>query len=255
MTRIRSSGLILLLKKWSETKMQNFENVEELVARMFEKLDGDEPVSVVADKDLAISIMRELLEYTNIVLKYANINDWDYDKEYLVSLYDDTDYWYVSIEQIYNYEKEKYLGTVGYVLFHEDVNSKALVDMQNNENIELSGYNWFVIREDDETDDEDETENDIHIPIVNGKRVSVDEYNAFVSKFAPDRVQKDDRKSVTDTTTSKEVFKVNGQCVNKEIYEKEFAKFEDRYLDNVRDMLLRYASFMDDWNELLKLFY
>lgn len=159
--------------KAGETIMQNFEDIEELVSHMFEKLDGDEPISVVADKDLAVDIMLELLTYDNVILNFANVDTYDYDKEYLVSLYDDTDtdYWYVSIEQIYNYEKEKYFGTDGYVLFHEDVNSKALVDMQNNENIELSGYDWFTIGEDDGIETEDDS------LAVNDKNVSVDEDN------------------------------------------------------------------------------
>lgn len=129
--------------------MQNFKNVDELVAHMFENLDSD-PVSVVADKDLAVAVMKELLDYDDVILSFANIDIHDYDKEYLVSLYDDvdTDYLYVSIEQAYNYGKGKYFGTDGYVLFHENVNSKALVDMQNNENIELSGYDCFVIGKD-----------------------------------------------------------------------------------------------------------
>jgi len=168
--------------------MKNFKNIEELASYMFEKLNGDDPVSVVADKDLAVSIMQELLNYENVILDICNIDSFEYDREYLVSLYDDTDtdYWYVSIEQIYNYEKEKYFGIDGYVLFHEDINSKALIDMQNNKNIELSGYDWFVIDEDGETDGT-ETDEKPHY-IVNGKSVTKDEYNDFVSRFVSDKV-------------------------------------------------------------------
>lgn len=131
--------------------MLNFENIEDLVSYMFEKLDGDDPVSVVANKDLSISIIQELLEYKNVILKYANVDDYEYDKEYIVTLHDDcdSDSWDVAIEPIYNYEKEMYFGTDGYVLFHEDVNSKVMIDMQNNENVELSGHDWFIIGEDD----------------------------------------------------------------------------------------------------------
>lgn len=132
--------------------MQNFENVEDLVTYMFDKLNGEDPVSVVADKDLTISIMKELLDYDDIILDICDIDSFEYDREYLISLRDeiDTDYWHISIEQIYNYEKEKYFGTDGYVLFHGDVNSKSLIDMQNNEYAELSGYDWFTIGEDEE---------------------------------------------------------------------------------------------------------
>ncbi len=79
--------------------MKNFENVEELVAHMFEKLDGDDSVSVVADKDLSVVIMKELLDYDDVILNFANIDTYDYDKEYLVSLYHETgtNYWYAGI--------------------------------------------------------------------------------------------------------------------------------------------------------------
>lgn len=150
--RVYYYSLIFNLR--GEIKMLNFENIEDLVSHMFEKLDGDEPVSVVANKDLAISIMQELLEYKNVILKYANVDDYDYDKEYIVTLHDDydSDSWDIAIEPIYNYEKEMYFGTDGYVLFHEDANSKAMIDMKNNENIELSGHDWFTIGEEESED-------------------------------------------------------------------------------------------------------
>lgn len=141
--------------------MINFYNIEDLVSHMFEKLDGDEPVSVVANKELSVAIIQELLEYKNVILKYANVDDYEYDKEYIVTLHDDcdSDSWDIAIEPIYNYEKEMYFGTDGYVLFHEDVNSKAMLDMQNNENIELSGHDWFTIGEDElEDTEEDDTD-------------------------------------------------------------------------------------------------
>ena len=140
--------------------MLNFENIEDLVSHMFEKLDGDEPVSIVANKELSVSIIQELLEYKNVILKYANIDDYEYDKEYIVTLHNDcdSDSWDIAIEPIYNYEKKMYLGTDGYVLFHEYVNSKAMLDMQNNENIELSGHDWFTIGE-EELEDTEEDDN------------------------------------------------------------------------------------------------
>lgn len=156
--------------------MLNFNNIEDLVSHMFEKLDGDEPVSVVANKELSVAIIQELLEYKNVILKYANVDDYEYDKEYIVTLHDDcdSDSWDIAIEPIYNYEKEMYFGTDGYVLFHEDANSKAMLDMQNNDNIELSGHDWFTIDEveskdtdeddtDEETDlDDDDSEDDLN---------------------------------------------------------------------------------------------
>lgn len=57
-----------------------------------------------------------------------------------------------------------YFGTDGYVLFHEDANSKAMLDMQNNENIELSGHDWFTIGEEeleDIAEDDSDKETDL----------------------------------------------------------------------------------------------
>lgn len=174
--------------------MLNFENIEDLVSYMFEKLDGDDPVSVVANKELSVSIIQELLEYKNVILKYANVDDYEYDKEYIVTLYDDrdSDSWDISIEPIYNYAKEMYFGTDGYVLFHEDVNSKAMLDMQNNENVELSGHDWFTVGEEEESDNDDggeDTNADAESTYtVNGKSVDKETFDEYVSKFAHDLV-------------------------------------------------------------------
>ena len=158
----RSHHCSPILFKEVKTKMLNFENIEDLVSHMFENSDNEDgSVSVVADKDLALSIVNELLVYDNTTLKYADVNDYEYDREYIVTLHDDvdTDLLAVAIEPAYNHTKEMYFGTDGYVLFHEDVNSKALIDMQNNENMKLVGHDLFTIGEDNieddpETDDE-----------------------------------------------------------------------------------------------------
>ena len=145
--------------------MINFENVEALVSHMFDKVNAEDSVTVVADKDLAIGVMNKLLNYNNIALEIVDIDSFEYDKEYFVTLlYDEDkeDYWRVSVEKAYNDFREQYFGTDGYVLFHEDINSKILVDIQNNENVEMSGHDWFIIGEDDsfEADDEENNQED-----------------------------------------------------------------------------------------------
>lgn len=206
--------------------MLNFENIEDLVSHMFEKLDGDEPVSIVANKELSVSIIQELLEYNNVILKYANVDDWEYDKEYIVTLHDDldTDSWDIAIEPIYSYENEKYLGTDGYVLFHENVNSKAMVDMQNNENIELSGHDWFVIGEEEDVECKDD-ETDL------------------------DQIKNTDLSTKTSTA-----YRVNGKAVDKDTYLKSVKDFEDKYTNIMRSNLLAYCEFMDEMHEWRKLF-
>ena len=56
------------------------------------------------------------------------------------------------------------------------------------------------------------------------------------------------------STTSTDSYMVNGKTVTKAEFDKKYAEFENKYLDNVRDMLLSYCEFMDEMNEWQKLF-
>ena len=59
----------------------------------------------------------------------------------------------------------------------------------------------------------------------------------------------------TTTSTSKSTYKINGKEVSKEEFDKKYEEFEEMYLDNIRDMLLNYCTFMDevnDWRKLLR---
>lgn len=51
------------------------------------------------------------------------------------------------------------------------------------------------------------------------------------------------------TTASKESYFINGKSVDKSEFDKKYEEFEEMYLDNIRDMLLNYCSFMDEVNE------
>ena len=65
---------------------------------------------------------------------------------------------------------------------------------------------------------------------------------------------KDSEKKTVSETATKENFYVNGKSVSKEEFDKKYAEFEDKYMDNIRDMLLNYCEFMDEMNEWAKLF-
>lgn len=144
--------------------MLNFENIEDLVSHMFANLDNENNlVFVITNKSMTTDIMVELLNYKNVILNSCDIaHEEEYDREYIVSLFDDveSDNWYVNVEKSYLPEKEKYVGTEGYVLFHEDVNSKAMIDMKNNEYIPLGDYDWFTIGE-EKLEDINEDNNDV----------------------------------------------------------------------------------------------
>lgn len=136
--------------------MLNFEDIEELVDYMFENLDDkDNIISVIANKDMILNIMHELYNYNNVIINTCDIEDkFDYDKEYRLSLYNDVDEenWYVDIIPIYDAIDDRYSASDGFTLFHEDVNSKAMIDMQNNKVFPLEDHDWFTIGEDEYED-------------------------------------------------------------------------------------------------------
>ena len=61
-------------------------------------------------------------------------------------------------------------------------------------------------------------------------------------------VCKHDEKSTT-SSTSKSTYKINGKECSKEEFDAAMTEIEDKYLDNVRDMLLGYCDVMDRMNQ------
>ena len=51
------------------------------------------------------------------------------------------------------------------------------------------------------------------------------------------------------TTSDKSTYKINNKEVSKEEFDKKYEELEEMYLDNIRDMLLSYCEFMDEFNE------
>lgn len=139
--------------------MLNFENYEELVDYMFENCE-EQTVSVIANKEIVTDILKELLCYEDTEVDICELdNDEEYDREYTVVLYknSDVDKWTFGVEKAYLEDSNKYMATGDYVLFHEDVNSKALIDAQNNEYMPIREHEWFTIGEEEfkDTDEDD----------------------------------------------------------------------------------------------------
>lgn len=166
--------------------MLNFKNIEDLVSHMFDNLDNeDNLVSVIANKKMVTNIMVELLNYKNVILESCELDyDEEYDREYIVSLFDDveSDNWHVNVEKCYLTQKDKYVSTDGYILFHEDVNSKAMVDMQNNEYMPLGEHDWFAIgKEESENTDEGGLDEEVNLDNADPEDKSKDsEYSVIV---------------------------------------------------------------------------
>ena len=47
----------------------------------------------------------------------------------------------------------------------------------------------------------------------------------------------------------------NGKEITKEEFDKKYAEFENKYMDNIRDMLLNYCDLMDSFNDWQKRFW
>ena len=138
-------------------------------------------------------IMVELLNYKNVILNSCDIDyEEEYDREYIVSLFDDaeSDNWYVNVGKSYLPEKGKYVATEGYVLFHEDANSNAMVDMQNSKVFPLDDHDWFTVGEtefDDADDaDEDDSNKDTDLDDVSDKAESTDSGYSITVKVGLD---------------------------------------------------------------------
>ena len=88
------------------------------------------------------------------------------------------------------------------------------------------------------------------IPYCKGKiiyevTVGIDEDDCNFDDCSECACKKDEK----PTTTSKESYFINGKSVDKSEFEKKYEEFEEKYMDNIRDMLLNYCTFMDEVND------
>lgn len=183
--------------------MFRFNTIEDIFDCMLSTVDVDYPVSVVANEFLIKELLRQFITYDCVDLEFCDINSIGYDREYILTLNDDEECGLVlSVDKAYYAEKDIYLSTDGFVLFHENVPCKALTDMQKNQFTEFD-YDWFVFTCDEEGNDfEDECceigkENELATDstastyfMVNGKEVdaatyekALEEINARLNSF------------------------------------------------------------------------
>ena len=216
-----------------------FDNFEDLacdIADRFDRLykENFEDIAVIAKPDEAKEIFKELvcMGYDICNITYERI-DWDgYDDEYILSM-NHNGIWLEKFKR----EDGKYLtdeSTITYIL--DNCSSKVIPYCKGK-----IVYEVTVGNEDDECDcdDFDDCKEGF---TVNGRPVSKEEFDKYVSQF------KHDEKPTTASTT-KSTYKINGKEVSKEEFDKKYEEFEEMYLDNIRDMLLNYCEFMDSVND------
>ena len=77
--------------------------------------------------------------------------------------------------------------------------------------------------------------------------IAVDVFSVLVFGF-----EEEDTDIATASTDGN--YFVNGEKVTKEVFDKKLEEFDNKYMDNVRDILLNYCELMDEMNEWRKLF-
>ena len=211
----------------------DFEDFSCTVADTYDSLKGEdyEDVAIIAKYEEARQIIKELL-CIGYDIHSINIIDeeyGEYDAEYIISIYDN-ELWCEPMLRENGYIEEE--APVIYVL--DNCSSKVIPYCKGNTVYEVT----VGIDEDDECEC-DECEKCL---TINGKPATKEEFDRYVSQF------KNDEKPTT-TSSAKSVYKVNGKEVDKDTFESALADIEDRYLDNVRDMLLGYCEIMDEVND------
>lgn len=194
-----------------------FDDFEDLacdIADRFDRLDKEEfeDIAVIAKPNEVKEIFKELvcMGYDICNITYERI-DWDgYDDEYILSMNHDG----IWLEK-FKREDGKYLtdeSTITYIF--DNCSSKVIPYCK--------GKNVYEVTVGDDGDD-----------------CNFDDCSECACKK--------NEKPTTASTAS--TYKINGKECSKEEFDAAMTEIEDKYLDNVRDMLLGYCEIMDRMNQ------
>ena len=195
--------------------------------------DDFDDIAIIAHYDEAKQIIREILclgyDLNSIELKNPELG-YD-DVPYVISVCGIESEYEVWCEPMVR-DNGKYIDDESSIIYVLDNCSSEVLKHLDSECI-------FEVGIDDECgcDDCDDCEECL---TINGKPATKEEFDAYVSQF-----KKSDEKPIT---TSSATYKVNGEEVDKETFDSALVKIEDKYFDNVRDMLLGYCEIMDEMN-------
>lgn len=189
-------------------------DLADTITALLGDINDDYPViSVYGKYDVIKDILEDLIMSGISIANEIELQDYEvsnYDKEFVIYLTKNG----VNVEKAWN-NGTYYYGGGNISFVHEDCNSK-LVKYVDSKTIYEFGY-----------DEDDECE--------------CDDCECACKK---------DEKPTAASSTSKSTYKINGKECSKEEFDKKYEEFEEMYLDNIRDMLLNYYSFMNEMNDL-----
>ena len=188
-----------------------FDEIEDIVDIFIDKVyHTDKTVALITNKELVEYAMNELLEDSYITVKRVDLELDSEDAEYMISVDDDG---YMVVQPVEYYD-DKYFNDIKYAFVDMDgCVEQMTIDNLLDRNVEIVLFG------------------------IDDDACGCDECECACKK---------DEKP---TTTSKESYFINGKSVDKSEFDKKYEEFEEMYLDNIRDMLLNYCSFMDEVNE------
>ena len=163
----------------------------------------------------------------------------DDDNEVLITLtYDGM----IFIEEARSDKGELKISDFSALTYVYDGFSKRDVDCltSEGESVLVFGFNDGVLDEDDGYE-------------INGIHTTKEVFDQYVNTYINPKNDEEKEDLTTSEEKSSVIYRVNGEQVDKETYEKAVADIEDAYLDNIRDMLLGYCEVMDRVNEFYKL--
>ena len=192
----------------------DFEDFSCVIADTYDALDYDEEdIAIIAKYEEAKEFISELscIGYSLESIRMSRPEWENYHEEYLISLNNDG-IWCEEMKSDGKYLTDE--STITYIL---DTCSSKVIPCCKGKNV----YEVTVGIDEDDCDCDDCSE----------------------------CACKKDEKPTTTSSTSKSTYKVNGKEVSKDEFDTAMSEIEDKYLDNVRDMLLGYCDVMDRMNQ------
>ena len=193
-----------------------FDEIEDIVDIFIDKVyNTDKTVALITNKELVEYTMDALLNDDCITVKRVDLELDSEDAEYMISVDDDG---YMVVQPVEYYD-DKYFNDIEYAFVDMD----GCVEQMTIDNL---------------------LDRDAEIVLFG---IGDDECGCDECECA---CKKDEKPTTATSTTSKSAtYKINNKEVSKEEFDKKYKEFEEMYLDNIRDMLLNYCTFMDEMND------
>ena len=195
-----------------------FDEIEDIVDIFIDKVyHTDKTVALITNKELVEYAMDELLNDDCITVKRVDLELDGEDVEYMISVDDDG---YMVVQPVEYYD-DKYFNDIEYAFVDMD----GCVEQMTIDNL---------------------LDRDIEIVLFGYEEDNESKYD----KCSECACKKDEKPVATSATKS--TYKINGKEVDKDTYEKALNELDEKYLDNVQDMLLNYFDFVSEMNHWRK---